>query len=94
MKIRKILVVPAEHRLLKSTEKSLDSKMSFFNKVSLFFKKQPKKYNAEINFYGDLPLILGEKNVYVFGEYQNHYLESAHAFDITSGQHRAVLQSI
>tara|TARA_B100000315_G_C14574379_1_gene587217 strand:- start:175 stop:1296 length:1122 start_codon:yes stop_codon:yes gene_type:complete len=81
MKINKILIVPAELRLLKYSENLLRKSIRYFRtKLSNSRNKENIKYNAEINFYGDLPLILGKENVFVFGEYQDQYLSEMDPF--------------
>ena len=80
MKIKKILIVPESERILKPktyNQKSKINLLKHYRNIINSLNKPEIKYNAEIMFYGDMPLILGKENVFVVGEYKDQYLSPA-----------------
>lgn len=68
--IKKILLVPSE-RTVSRHDQLLDK--SALRRFAMLAKEQIKKlrlrYDGEIQFYGDIPAILGQENTFSFGRY-------------------------
>lgn len=73
MEIRKLLVVPCD-TLIAGEEAS--SFASFLSKtvraLAIRLGRSGYTYDAEIQFYGDLPKVLGRKNVFTYGRFHPH----------------------
>jgi len=75
MKIEKILIVPSE-RIIDSNHND-SSKLDIFRSViKKLFKEEYLKYDGEFIFYADIPKILGNGNVYIYGQYYKHLLDA------------------
>ena len=75
MKIRKILIVPARTLVDKESQSSA---AAFFVNGARFLKRNmlgltTSVYDGELQFYADMPEILGRNNVYLFGSYLPHF---------------------
>lgn len=75
MQIRKMLIVPS-HRLVQRDALSFSDKLirDTKNKVKKYLR-YGVPYDGEIQFYGDIPLILGKGNTFIFGEYFPAFLD-------------------
>ena len=71
MKVNKLLIVPSDRIVRNRTERSALSGIARYFKSRLQYNLLP--YDGEMQFYGDMPLILGQENVFVFGEFHKHY---------------------
>ncbi|MDO8500063.1 MAG: glycosyltransferase [bacterium] len=75
-KIKKILIVPIAVIV---EEKTGLSGGAFFNEWLLKVKRgvlgQTTVYNGELEFYADMPMLLGKENVFIFGRYFPHFYE-------------------
>lgn len=71
MEIKKLLIVPSDRIVVEQTNKSFLLKIA----KSLKSKIRPNQlsYDGEMQFYGDMPVVLGKENVSVFGKYKKHY---------------------
>lgn len=73
-RIKKILVVPIETIV---EEKHGLSPAAFFINAAKSAKRMmvgmPSVYNGELQFYADLPVVLGRENVFLFGKYYPHF---------------------
>lgn len=78
MKLKKILIVPVEAIVEKEPSQSV---AAFFVRAAKYLKRRAWKdtsvYDGELQFYADMPSILGEENVYVFGRYLPHFYSSS-----------------
>lgn len=70
-KVKKLLIVPSE-RIAKNRGRS-----STLLPVATWLKSKLQggalPYDGEMQLYGDMPVILGNENVFVFGNYREHY---------------------
>ena len=71
MKVNKLLIVPSDRIVRNRTAYSVLSGIARYFKSRFWSNLLP--YDGEMQFYGDMPLILGKENVFVFGEYHKHY---------------------
>lgn len=73
MKIKKILIVPAQALVEKEPRSPY---AAFFLRSARQVKRRifglPSAYNSEIQRYGDIPKILGAENTYFFGRLYTH----------------------
>lgn len=73
MRIKKILIAPIE---LIVEDKPDPYSAAFFVGGLKYIKRKmgmaPSVYNGELQFYADMPIILGQENVFLFGEYYPH----------------------
>ncbi|MFY9461820.1 MAG: hypothetical protein WAP51_01295, partial [Candidatus Sungiibacteriota bacterium] len=74
MRIKKILIVPIE---LIVEDKPDPYSAAFFVGGLKYIKRKmgmaPSVYNGELQFYADLPVVLGRENVFLFGKYYPHF---------------------
>ncbi len=72
MKVRKILIVPGQR--LVNPVGPMWKRLG--RTVRDMLRKSGHVLSAEIQFYGDLPTILGEENVYIYGTYKKYITDS------------------
>jgi len=71
MKIKKLLIVPSDRMVESHTDNPIILKMAKYLKSA--FRGGNLLYDGEMQFYGDIPLVLGKENVYVLGRMHKHY---------------------
>ncbi|MCK4821338.1 glycosyltransferase family 1 protein [bacterium] len=71
MEVKKLLIVPSERIIAKQANESVLIKIAKGLKSKI--RPGQLQYDGEMQFYGDMPLVLGKENVYVFGQYHKHY---------------------
>ena len=71
MKIKKLLIVPSDRMVESHTDNPIILKMAKYLKSA--FRRGNLLYDGEMQFYGDIPLVLGKENVYVLGKIHKHY---------------------
>lgn len=78
MRIKKLLVVPCDGLV---APREVRWRAPFLDKAASYLALQLGRsgfaYDGEIQFYGDLPLLLGRENVFIYGRFHPHlYLRS------------------
>lgn len=69
MEIRKLLLVPADALVDASAPSAFSRVLEPLREIKRHFTPGQTPYDAEILFYGDMPLVLGRENVFQFGAY-------------------------
>lgn len=69
MKIKKILIVPSWR--ITSSSGIIRSAISY---VKSKIQQKPLMFEGELQFYGDIPVVLGKDNTFVLGRYRSHLL--------------------
>lgn len=74
MKIKKFLSVPSG-RVVRHEDHILDApfRERLFEKIKVRVLPRPVHYDGEVQSCSDMPVILGRKNVFVFGKYRPQY---------------------
>lgn len=75
MEVKKLLIVPSERIIAKQANESVLLKIAKGLKSKI--RSGQLQYDGEMQFYGDMPAILGKDNVYVFGPFNKHYFSRA-----------------
>lgn len=77
MTIKKILVVPSDRIVkLQKPEKDSDKRgvlRKFAHHIKYKLGRGQLQYDAEMIFCSDIPIVLGQENVFVLNSYQKHY---------------------
>lgn len=71
MRIEKILIVPCD-KLVKGASLSVGFFNKAFRRMRTGLFGQELLYDAEVQFYGDIPKILGKDHTFIFGEFYPH----------------------
>lgn len=71
MKIKKLLIVPSDRMVESHKDNPIVVKMAKYLKSA--FRSGNFLYDGEMQFYGDIPVVLGKDNVYVLGRIHKHY---------------------
>lgn len=76
MALKKLLLVPAE-RLIRPVDCMVSAPpwRRVKERIKEFLPSNRTRYSAEIQFYGDIPQILGPQNVFSFGRYNPVFLQ-------------------
>jgi len=64
-----MFIVPADALVDASASSGFSSVLRPLRELKRYFNPGATPYDAEILFYGDIPLVLGRENVFQFGEY-------------------------
>ena len=76
MKVKKLLLIPADAFV--ENEQDALRFIPFVLAKSIKRKFQPTSvYDAELQFYGDLPAVLGHQNVFSLGTYYPHFFSAS-----------------
>ncbi len=76
MKIENLLIVPSDRIVLAQQARGQRSYLAL-DRIVKYLKTRLSKsrplYDGEMQFYDDMPVVLGKENTFVFGEYQRQY---------------------
>ena len=71
MEVKKLLIVPSDRVV--AGQKNDSVLFRFVKYLKSKSRCNMLSYDGEMQFYADMPVVLGKENTFVFGEYQRQY---------------------